>query len=53
MGFTHEHQLHHYTRRLWAWRDEYGNETYWQQRLGNHLAGIGADAVWDFIATQS
>ena len=25
MGFTHEHRLHHFTRRLWAWRDEWGN----------------------------
>ncbi|MEM6707798.1 MAG: acyl-CoA dehydrogenase family protein [Pseudomonadota bacterium] len=26
LGFTHEHILHHFTRRTWAWRDEYGNE---------------------------
>ena len=52
MGFTHEHQLHHFTRRVWAWRDEYGNEAFWQQRLGRHLAGIGADMVWDFLATR-
>ena len=51
MGFTHEHRLHHYTRRVWSWRDRWGNEFYWQQRLGRHLSGLGADAVWDFIAT--
>jgi len=51
MGYTHEHQLHHFTRRLWAWRDEFGNESYWQQRLGGHLAGLGADGVWDFLAS--
>jgi acyl-CoA dehydrogenase len=51
MGYTHEHTLHHLTRRLWAWRDEYGNEVYWQQRLGSRLAGLGADRVWDFVAT--
>jgi acyl-CoA dehydrogenase len=49
MGFTHEHQLHHFTRRLLAWRDEYGRETYWQQRIGRRVAGGGADAMWDFI----
>ncbi|MDP6375500.1 MAG: acyl-CoA dehydrogenase family protein [Pseudomonadales bacterium] len=53
MGFTHEHELHHFTRRLWAWRDEYGNEVFWQRRLGGHLAKLGADHVWDFVATQS
>ncbi len=53
MGFTHEHRLHHYTRRAWAWRDSYGNEYFWQQRLGRHLAGLGADRVWSFIATSA
>jgi len=53
MGYTHEHQLHHFTRRLWAWRDEFGNETYWQQRLGTHLAGLGAERVWDFLASPA
>lgn len=49
MGFTHEHQLHHFTRRLLAWRDEYGRESYWQQRIGRRVAGVGADAMWDFV----
>lgn len=52
MGFTHEHQLHHYSRRAWAWRDEYGNEFHWQAILGNYLARLGADQVWSFIATR-
>lgn len=46
MGFTHEHQLHHRTRRLWAWRDQYGHEAYWQARLGRALCAAGADALW-------
>jgi acyl-CoA dehydrogenase len=49
MGFTHEHQLHHFTRRLLAWRDEFGRENYWQQRLGRQIAAGGADALWDFV----
>jgi alkylation response protein AidB-like acyl-CoA dehydrogenase len=52
MGFTHEHRLHHYSRRAWAWRDEYGNEFYWQTVLGAHMAALGADNVWSFIATR-
>jgi len=52
MGYTHEHRLHHFSRRAWAWRDEYGNEFFWQTKIGQHLAGLGADAVWDFIATR-
>lgn len=50
MGFTHEHQLHHFTRRLWAWRDEHGNESVWQARLGEHLCELGADQMWSFVA---
>jgi acyl-CoA dehydrogenase len=49
MGFTHEHQLHHFTRRLLAWRDEYGRESYWQQRIGRQVAGVGAGSLWDFV----
>ncbi len=52
MGFTHEHQLHHFTRRAWAWRDEYGNEAHWQRRLGRHLAALGPDRLWSFLATR-
>ena len=53
MGFTHEHRLHHFSRRTWAWRDEWGNEFEWQATLGRHLAALGADQIWDFIATRT
>jgi acyl-CoA dehydrogenase len=52
MGYTHEHTLHHFTRRVWAWRDEFGNETWWQARLGRHLTALGADNLWGFLATR-
>ncbi|SUZ73908.1 uncharacterized protein METZ01_LOCUS26762 [marine metagenome] len=50
MGFTHEHELHHYTRRLWAWRDEYGHEKEWQQLIGCRIASVGADRAWALIS---
>jgi acyl-CoA dehydrogenase len=49
MGFTYEHSLHHATRRLWAWREEFGNETHWAVQLGHIVAETGADALWPFI----
>ena len=52
MGFTHEHVLHHYTRRLWDWREEYGNERYWQETLGSSICAGGADQLWPFLATR-
>lgn len=53
MGFTYEHSLHHATRRLWAWREEFGNETQWAIQLGHMVAGGGADALWPFITQGS
>lgn len=49
MGFTYEHSLHHATRRLWAWRDEFGNESYWAMLLGNIAAKHGAEGLWPFV----
>ncbi len=46
IGFTYEHSLHFFTKRLHAWRDEYGGEAEWNERLGRHLAAAGADALW-------
>jgi acyl-CoA dehydrogenase len=53
MGFTYEHSLHHATRRLWTWREEFGNETVWAQRLGRMVAAHGADQLWPFITQGS
>ena len=46
MGFTREYSLQHRTRRLWAWRDEFGPETVWAIELGRHVAKRGGDALW-------
>lgn len=40
IGFTEEHLLHHFSKRLWVWRDDWGR----QAVLG---AAIGAAAVSD------
>jgi acyl-CoA dehydrogenase len=53
MGFTYEHSLHHATRRLWAWREEFGNEALWARRLGQMVAAQGADGLWPFITARS
>jgi acyl-CoA dehydrogenase len=53
MGFTYEHSLHHATRRLWSWREEFGNEAVWAARLGRMVARRGADELWPFITAGS
>lgn len=53
MGFTYEHRLHHFTRRLWAWRDEFGTETQWARRLGETALSWGAEGLWPAITAVS
>lgn len=50
IGFTDEYRLHHFTRRLWAWRDEYGSEAEWSASLGGELLDGGPGALWPALA---
>ncbi|MEK9722834.1 MAG: acyl-CoA dehydrogenase family protein [Rhodospirillaceae bacterium] len=52
MGFTEEHVLHRYTRRLMAWRDDFGSEAEWAVGLGAMVAAAGADALWPMVAAR-
>jgi alkylation response protein AidB-like acyl-CoA dehydrogenase len=49
IGFTEEHSLHHLTRRLWSWRDEFGDEAYWALSLGRLVAKAGGVGLWPLI----
>lgn len=51
MGYTQEYDLHHYTRRLWAWRDALGNEHHWSKRLGEELSATSPDQIWKGVTT--
>ena len=52
IGFTQEHILHRYTLRLLAWRDDFGNESYWAAELGRRVAARGADEFWPLVASR-
>ena len=52
MGATREYPLHHLSRRLWAWRAEYG-DAQWPALLGDALIEHGADDLYDVIADGS
>jgi acyl-CoA dehydrogenase len=52
MGFTREHSLHYSTRRLWAWRDEFGGETYWQAQIGREIAAGGGARLWGTLTAR-
>lgn len=49
IGFAREHRLNLYTRRLWSWREEFGDETYWWAWLGRTVARVGGDKLWPFL----
>jgi alkylation response protein AidB-like acyl-CoA dehydrogenase len=53
IGFTQEYPLNLWTRRLWAWREEYGNEAQWAADLGARLVAHGADALWTRLTQQT
>lgn len=46
IGFTKEYELNLHTRRLWAWRDEFGKEIEWALAVGREMAKGGADGLW-------
>lgn len=52
IGFTYEHSLHFWTRRLWSWRAEFGGESRWAAELGRTVAARGADALWPDLTAR-
>ncbi|MQA16046.1 MAG: acyl-CoA dehydrogenase [Pseudonocardiaceae bacterium] len=49
MGFTLEHRLRLVTTRMWAWREEYGNEAHWDGVIGAAALAAGPEGVWRMI----
>jgi alkylation response protein AidB-like acyl-CoA dehydrogenase len=52
IGVTDEYALHHTTLRLWAWREEFGNEAAWAIELGSKLCAAGADSLWPSLSSD-
>jgi acyl-CoA dehydrogenase len=51
IGMTREYTLHHFTRRLWTWRQEWGSEARWSRVVGEQVTAAGAGALWARVAT--
>ena len=51
IGYTDEHRLQYSTRRLWAWRDEYGSDAEWAAVLGRSVVAAGGPALWPALTT--
>jgi acyl-CoA dehydrogenase len=46
IGFTDDHPLHLFTRRMWDWRDGCGAERVWAARIGKAALARGGDRLW-------
>jgi acyl-CoA dehydrogenase len=53
IGMTQEFVLHQLTRRVWAWREEFGSTSWWRNGLGQLVADVGADGLWPLISEGS
>jgi acyl-CoA dehydrogenase len=53
VGVTRAHPLGVETRRLWAWRSEYGHERHWAERLGQAVEQAGPDRLYPAITAGS
>ena len=53
IGFTREYPLHRFTKALWRWRSEFGNDAYWALQLGETVVASGADAFWPGLVART
>lgn len=49
IGFAMEHELQFVTRRLLAWRSEFGNDRTWQEEIGRRAMANGGEALWPML----
>ena len=53
IGFTYEHMLNFATRRLWVWRDEFGADAWWAERLGRAAIASGSQGFWPGLTDRN
>jgi alkylation response protein AidB-like acyl-CoA dehydrogenase len=53
IGYTREHALHHFTKRVWSWRDEFGTERDWAGDLGRAALSSPRETFWHFITDST
>ncbi|MCG8548495.1 MAG: acyl-CoA/acyl-ACP dehydrogenase [Alphaproteobacteria bacterium] len=53
IGVTEDLALHYLTRRLWQWRDDFGDASYWHDALGRKALAAPANGLWSLIKSAS
>lgn len=52
IGFTYECMLNFATRRLWAWREEFGSDAWWAERVGRVAITTGSTGFWPSLTAR-
>lgn len=50
LGFSREYSLNHRTRRLMAWRDDFGSVLAWRRALAGSFVDCARDAFWPAVS---
>ncbi len=50
IGFSREYALNHRTKRLMAWRNDYGSIPYWRRTLGRNFLSHSRETLWPAVA---
>jgi acyl-CoA dehydrogenase len=53
IGLTAEYPLHHFSSRLWSWRDECGSASYWSRKIAHLVATEYDGDLWAALTAQS
>ena len=49
IGFTQEYELAYFTRNLNSWRNDFGNESYWEDFLGKDFLEKNNKNLWEYL----
>jgi acyl-CoA dehydrogenase len=53
IGYTMEYQLQRFTRRIMAWRGEFGSSAFWARRIGEIVLADTSRPAWSIITAGS
>jgi acyl-CoA dehydrogenase len=53
IGYTMEYQLQRFTRRIMAWRGEFGSSAFWARRIGELVLADTSRPAWAIITAGS
>ena len=49
IGFTKEYELSYFTKNLNSWRNDFGNESFWEDFLGKRFLEKSNENLWEYL----